>query len=129
MTLDLPEGKWTQFFEDLSKRRFGWTTKIEVMNDSIGDQVLSEGLPLNGITIDQKGDARTIEIAVGENTAHHQSHTIANPRKIAYLDDDKNLGSIVEIEEQNGTKTLLHIIEPMPLLVSYSEYEMFSTAA
>ena len=79
--------------------------------------------------IDQKGDERTIEIAVGENTAHHQSHTIANPRKIAFLDDNENLGSIVEIEEQNGTKTLLHIIEPMPLLVRYSEYEIFSTAA
>ena len=127
MTLNLPKEKWAQFFDDLSKRRFGWTTKVEVMSDAVGDQILSENLPLNGITAEQKGDDSTIEIAVGENTTH-QSHNIVNPTKIAFLSDDEKLGGIVEIEEENGTKTLIHIIEPMPVIVSYSEYEIFSTA-
>lgn len=128
MTLDIPREKWAQFFSDLSKRRFGWTTKIEVMNDSIGDQILSENLPLNGITSEQTGDETTIEIAVGENTTH-QSHTIVNPGKVAFFGDNERAGGFVEIEEANGTKTLVHIIEPMPVMVSYSEYEVFSTAA
>ena len=128
MTLDIPREKWAQFFSDLSKRRFGWTTKIEVMNDSIGDQVLSENLPLNGITVEQKGDQSTIEISVGEDTTH-QSHTIVNPTKIAFLGDDENIVGIVEIEETNGTKTLIHIIKPMAVIISRSEYEIFSTAA
>ena len=128
MTLNLPKEKWAQFFDDLSKRRFGWTTKIEVMNDSIGDQVLSENLPLNGITVEQKGDQSTIEISVGEDTTH-QSHTIVNPTKIAFLGDDENIVGIVEIEETNGTKTLIHIIKPMAVIISRSEYEIFSTAA
>jgi len=127
MTLYLPKERWAQFFNDLSKRRFGWTTKIEVMNDSIGDQILSEHLALNGITVEQNGDESTIEISVGEDTTH-QSHSIVNPTKVAFLDDDENIGSIVEIEEENGTKTLVHIISPMPVIVSYSEYEIFSTA-
>ena len=128
MTLDIPKEKWAQFFSDLSKRRFGWTTKIEVMNNSIGDQILSENLPLNGITAEQTGDETTIEIAVGVNTTH-QSHTIINPEKVAFLGDNERAGGFVEIEEANGTKTLVHIIEPMPVMVSYSEYEIFSTAA
>ena len=128
MTLDIPREKWTQFFIDLSKRRFGWTTKIEVMNDSIGDQILSENLPLNGITAEQTGDETTIEIAVGANTTH-QSHTIVNPGKVAFLGKDERAGGFVEIEEANGTKTLVHIIEPMPIMVSYSECEMFSTVS
>ena len=128
MTLDIPREKWAQFFSDLSKRRFGWTTKIEVMNDSIGDQILSENLPLTGITAEQTGDKTTIEIAVGENTTH-QSHTIVNPLKVAFLGDNEKAGGFVEIEEANGTKTLVHIIEPMPIMVSYSECEMFSTVS
>ena len=128
MTLDIPKEKWAQFFIDLSKRRFGWTTKIEVMNDSIGDQILSENLPLNGITAEQTGDETTIEIAVGANTTH-QSHTIVNPGKVAFLGKDERAGGFVEIEEANGTKTLVHIIEPMPIMVSYSECEMFSTVS
>ena len=128
MTLDIPREKWAQFFSDLSKRRFGWTTRIEVMNDSIGDQVLSENLPLNGITFEQTGDETTIEIAVGENMTH-QSHTIVNPGKVAFFGKDEKAGGFVEIEEANGTKTLVHIIEPMPMTVSYSECEMFSTVS
>ncbi len=128
MTLDIPREKWAQFFSDLSKRRFGWTTKIEVMNDSIGDQILSENLPLTGITAEQTGDETTIEIAVGANTTH-QSHTIVNPGKVAFFGDNERAGGFVEIEEANGTKTLLHIIEPMPMIISYSECEMFSTVS
>ena len=128
MTLDIPREKWAQFFSDLSKRRFGWTTRIEVMNDEIGDQVLSENLPLNGITFEQTGDETTIEIAVGENMTH-QSHTIVNPGKVAFFGKDEKAGGFVEIEEANGTKTLVHIIEPMPMMVSYSECEMFSTVS
>ncbi len=128
MTLDIPKEKWAQFFSDLSKRRFGWTTRIEVMNDAIGDQVLSENLPLNGITAEQNGDDTTIEIAVGVNTTH-QSHTIVNPIKVGFLGIDERAGGYVEIEEANGTKTLAHIIKPMPVMVSYSEYEVFATAA
>ena len=128
MTLDIPKEKWAQFFSDLSKRRFGWTTKIEVMNDAIGDQVLSENLPLNGITAEQTDDEITIEIAVGVNTTH-QSHTIVNPGKVGFLGVDERAGGFIEIEEANGTKTLVHIIEPMPIMVSYTEYEVFSTAA
>ena len=128
MTLDIPEGKWTQFFDDLSKRRFGWTTKIEVMNDSIGDQVLSENLPLTGITCERTGDETTIEIAVGANT-NHQSHTIVNPGKVGFFGDNERAGGFLEIEEANGTKTLVHIMEPMPMMVSYSECEMFSTVS
>ena len=128
MTLDIPREKWAQFFSDLSKRRFGWTTKIEVMSDSMGDQILSDNLPLNGITVERSGDETTIEIAVGESTTH-QSHNIVNPSKVAFLGDDEKAGGIVEIEEDSGTKTLVHIIEPMPIMVSYSECEMFSTVS
>lgn len=122
MTVNLPKEKWTQFFDDLNKRRYGWSTKIEVMNDSIGDQLLSEGLPFNGII----SDKNTIEIAIGHSTGHHQTHSISNPVKVAFLDDKDKLSSIVEIEEENGTKTLIHILEPMSVIISYTEYETVS---
>ncbi len=84
-------------------------------------------MPLNGITVEQKGDESSIEIAVGEDTTH-QSHNIVNPTKVAFLGDDETIGGIVKIEEENGTKTLVYIIKPIPFIISYTEYEVFSTA-
>ncbi len=127
MTIDIPKGKWTQFFNDLSKRRFGWTAKIKVMAESLGDQVLSDDLPFNGVTVEERGPLTTIEISVGE-AASHQSHSIVNPSKVAFYDNEENLGGIVEIVESNGTKTLLHLIEPMRVIMSYTEYDAMVAA-
>lgn len=122
MTQQIPKKEWKSFFDDLTKRRFDWETKVEVFNEDIGNQVLDEGLPLGGLTCEQRGDETVVEIFVGTDDDHHQTHNIKNPTKIAYLGNDENPGGIVEIEEMNGTKTLVHIIQPMPIVVSYVEY-------
>lgn len=124
MTIEIPKEKWTEFFDDLSKRRFGWETNVEVMSDSLGDQILSEGLPLNGITFEEKGGRHELEIAVGETAEQHQTHNISNPTKIAYLDEGDFLGGVIEIEEESGTKTLIKLVNPMPVYLGYADYEI-----
>lgn len=122
MTLEIPKDKWTDFFNDFSKRRFGWETKIEILKADLGDQILSEGLPLNGITFEDK--VIKLEILVGESAEQHQTHSIVKPSKIAYLSEGGRHEGTLEIEEENGTKTLIHIINPMPIYVGYSNYKM-----
>ena len=124
MTIEIPKERWTQFFDDLSKRRFGWETKIEVMNESVGDQILSDGLPLNGITFEEKSGRNKIEIAVGESADQHQMHNISNPVKVAYLDKGDFLGGVIQIEDEDNTKTLISLLNPMPVYVGYDEYEI-----
>ena len=124
MTIEIPQERWTKFFDDLSKRRFGWETKIEVLNESVGDQLLSEGLPLNGITFEEKSGRHELEIAVGESAEQHQTHNISNPTKVAYLDEGDFLGGVIDIEDENGTKTLISLLSPMPVYVGYDEYEI-----
>lgn len=126
MTLYIPKEKWTNFFNDLSKRRFGWETKIEVLAESVGDQILSEGLPLNGVTYESK--LNKIEILVGENTEHHQTHNIINPVRVAFLSEEEYQTGILEIEEEKGTRTLVRIINPMPVHVGYINYQIVATA-
>jgi hypothetical protein len=129
MTLDIPKNEWKRFFDDLSRRRFEWLTKVEVFDETIGSQILTDGLPLVGVTAEEKNGATVIDISIGEETGYHQTHNIANPTKVAYLNDDNNIGGIVEIEEEKGTKTLIHIIEPMPVIIGYSEYRIISQTA
>lgn len=119
MTQEIPRQEWAKFFDDLTKRRFEWQTKIEVISDDIGSQILDEGLPLMGITVEQKKDENMIEIIVGQDSGHHQTHNIKNPTKIAYLSKADEIRGVVEIEEMDETKTLIHIIQPMPLVVNY----------
>lgn len=125
-TIEIPKDKWTEFLNDFSKRRYGWETKVEVLDESVGDQILSEGLILNGITHEDKTGNCTIEISLGENTGHHQTHTIPKPVKIAYLSETNIQAGVLEIVEETGTKTLIKLMNPMPIVVEYKSVEIIS---
>ncbi len=119
MTTEIPKEDWTMFFDGLSKRRFEWESKIEIMNKNLGDQVLVNGLPLFGITAEPTGNGHSVEIMVGIEKEQHQTHTITNPARIAYLSQIGESPGVVEIEEENGTKTLIHLIQPLPIRLNY----------
>ena len=121
MNFEIIKEDWTMFFESLGKRRFEWTTKVEVLNSEMGDQVLTDGLPLNGITVETRGDRISIDISVGENTDAHQTHNILNPSRVAFLAADEEHGDVINIEEEDGTKTLITFIEPMGIVTGYIE--------
>lgn len=128
MTNEIPKKDWKQFFDDLSREKLDWQTKIEVMNNETGAQILTEGLALGGLTFENEEGQERIEVMVGSGTENHQTHNIFEPEKVYFRRaDDRQIGT-VEIEDASGTKTLVHIIQPMPVLVEYVETETVITA-
>jgi|SRR5687768_3254827 len=128
MNFEIIKEDWALFFESLSKRRYEWTTKIEVLNSEMGDQILTDGLPFNGATVEARGDRTAIDISVGEDTDAHQTHIIQNPVRVAFLAAEDNHGEVLAIEEMDGTKTLITFIAPMGILVGYERAEMVAVA-
>ena len=124
MTLNIPRDEWRNFFNDLTKRRFEWKTSLEVINEEIGNQMLNEGLPLEGVTAETKDDQIVIEILLGRDPERHQTHNIFNPAQVAFLPNKADAGGILEIEEKDGTKTLIRILEPMPIESGYGSFRV-----
>lgn len=129
MNYEIKRENWADFFESLSKRRYEWKTRIEVLNPEIGDQTLAEGLPLNGVTVETKGDRVTIDVSVGKSTDAHQTHNIKNPSRVAFLAAADKHQDVIDIEEEDGTKTLISFIEPMGILIGYMEVEIAATGS
>lgn len=128
MDFKIKKGDWKNFLDSLSKRRYEWKTGVEVLNTDVGDQILSDGLLLNGITAERTGDSTTIAISLGGNADHHQTHTIKNPTTVTFLAGIDGSPDIVAIEEENGTKTLIRFMEPGRLLLGFAEFEMMALA-
>jgi Family of unknown function (DUF5335) len=124
ITVEIPKNKWTEFLNDFSKRRFGWETKVEIFDKSVGDQMLSEGLAMNGVTYEDKFGNSEIEVSLGESVEKHQSHTISKPVKVAYLSENDSHAGVLEIEDDKGTKTLISLIQPMPVYFGYASYSV-----
>ncbi len=127
ITIEIPKNKWTEFLNDFSKRRFGWETNVELFDEAVGDQMLSEGLALNGVTHEDKSGNCEIEISLGNSAEKHQTHTILKPVKVAYLSENDSHSGVLEIEDGNGTKTLISLIHPMSVYFGYASYESIST--
>lgn len=123
MTNEIHITQWKQFFDDESHDKLDWLTKVEVLSPVNGVQILSEGLPLSGLTFEDKDKSPQIEILLGKNTAHHQTHNILAPTKVYFRRADENSGGTIEIEEADGTKTLVYLTDPANASVKGNDME------
>jgi hypothetical protein len=82
---------------------------IEMLVGESGPQMIAEGLPLQGISIDGSGSRpSSVEISLGDEVGHHVSHTVDMPLYIRQLEQAD--GSVeLAIESADGAVTLIHV--------------------
>jgi hypothetical protein len=126
MTNEISRQAWKEFFDRLSRNRLEQQTKVEVLKNDIGAQVLSDGLPLIGFMFEEKAGTgeSAIEIIVGEEAGAHQTHTVFNPQKVFFDEGEGDSGGTIEIEDASGAKTLVRLTSPVSVLVAYEETEI-----
>jgi hypothetical protein len=122
MTTEIPRNKWKEFFDNLTRNLDGWETNVEVVSDSVGAQVMSDGLPFGGLCFDEA--ANDIELVIGTDPANHQTHTLSEPLSVAFEGSDVGPGGVLDIEDASRTKTLIHFLRPCPVLAEYQKTEI-----
>lgn len=107
-TKNIPSGQWRQAFDDLSRAFDGAIVSLEIVGDEIGalPEVIDQ--PFQGISSDRSGV--TIRVATPRTT--HLEHRLANPKEVRIVETDEGAVMAVEIEENEGTHTLLHFRSP-----------------
>ena len=124
MTSEIQRLEWKVFFDKLSRDAADWETRVLVMNEREGAQILSEGLPFNGVTFDDKGAKKVIELLIGLGTDNHQTHNIEEPVKVAFEPKGTGPAGTLDIEDASGTTTLVTLIRPMPVMIEYVRSEL-----
>ena len=128
MTTQIEKLDWKDFFDHLSRDLDGWETLIEVFSNDVGAQVISQGLPFHGLTVEDKDGESTIELIVGTTTGSHQTHNIANAVKVAFEGTGVGPSGILDIEDASGTKTLIRFVQPFPVLLECVNTEFVRVA-
>ncbi|PTL82060.1 DUF5335 family protein [Vitiosangium sp. GDMCC 1.1324] len=106
-TIEIPKQDWFLYFERFSKRAMGQPIHVEVENREIGDQEMTRTLPLVGIELETKGsEAGDIEVTV-EDDQEELTHHIDQPTRVFLLVDDNDNINSMDIEDQDGGKTLV----------------------
>lgn len=112
MLTEIPKDKWKLFCDEISRDRLDWETSVQVLNNGTGAQVLSAGLPLIGLSFDMEDGKEKIELITGTGASIHQTHSIFDPRRVMLEAESERDGGVVDIEDDEGTKTLISFIRP-----------------
>lgn len=107
-TQEIPKTQWVVYLSELSTRHRERSVILRLESGTIGDQVLAEGLPLLGISLEEKGpSADAIEITVAKNGSTSFCHLIDGPQRIYVQEGDDGRPQCMDIEDRQGQKTLL----------------------
>lgn len=111
MTNRIPKSEWKKFFDDLSDRKSGWETTVEVLSHENGAEILAERSPLVKIKAEDFFGDFQIEIRFDDPIVYH-SYIIERPERVYFHRQEINSSNLIEIEDEQGTKTLVQIIQP-----------------
>jgi len=102
-TQEIARTEWKNYFDDFSRTRQNEKVTVELIFSPQADpQFALEGLPLVGITYEEKGsEAGTIEIIVGSETTDSLTHTVTSPVHVYH----KNAAGLIS-EEVNPDEVL-----------------------
>jgi hypothetical protein len=124
MTEKIRQADWKEFFDRISQDFLDWEISVQILSQNSGAQMLSEGLPFNGLTYENRHGHGVMELNVGSGSRNHQTHNIYEPRSVAF--ESHGPGGTLDIEDDSGTKTLVNFLHPMPFLVEYVKSELLT---
>lgn len=101
---------WVPYLNEFSERNKSRSTWLQVFGD-IGAQSEEEGLPLAGISVEEKGaDAPRIQIMLGNHDAHesrHLTHMISNVACVTLQTGPDGRDDAIEFVDRQGEASLL----------------------
>jgi hypothetical protein len=116
-TREIPRTEWQEFLDEFSKQHEGWHCTIEVLGMEVGDQVVAEEWPLQGVSVDRTGTSsaggEAISFIAGDSVSQHVTHTVPNPASLRVAQTDDGMDQGLQVESEDGPTTLLTFRSPM----------------
>jgi Family of unknown function (DUF5335) len=110
---EIDSRQWIAFLDQFTRENRGAHARLDVLGPGVGYQVETGGRPFQGVAADvKKGDATAVWITLGTTPPDHLTHGIHNATVIRALAPAGDTGAILEVEAQDGTKTILELTRP-----------------
>jgi hypothetical protein len=103
--MNLTKPDWREFFDRFSSGLSGQRAEIEVASLDLGDQIVAEWLPLQGVTYDAADDLLDVSL-VG------LTHLIRHPRDIVIEEAAAGITSVA-IALRDGSRQVIRLKQPL----------------
>jgi hypothetical protein len=105
-TRHIDRSLWTRFAEDLTSSHQGWIVDMEIFDSANDIRRESRRSPLHEMAIENRLDAGTLFLSVGDETATF-SHWVNRLCNVWVEQNDEGLPEAVQLESESGERTLL----------------------
>jgi hypothetical protein len=103
-TRQIPRAEWPSFFDGFNRRHEGWLVTTRLLTPTLGAQIEANDLPFEGVVADPVEG--TVSVHLGRRPSHLE-HSVERPVQIWLELTDEGAESALEIESENGVKTIL----------------------
>jgi len=111
-TQEIPFDQWIPFLAGFTRENRGAHARLDVFGRDFGYQVQTEDRPFEGVSADQKNGERSVWITFGSTPKDHLTHGVNGATVIRVLPATDRTGAVLELEVQDGTRTLLELTRP-----------------
>lgn len=105
---EIEQDRWIPVLDAITREYRGTHARLEVLGPDVGYQVETENRPFDGIASDNKDGERVVWIQFGNTD--HGIHGVTAIRMVSRVGDG---GPVVEIEDEDGVKTILTLGSPV----------------
>ena len=105
--MNLAKPEWREFFDRLSQALSGEPAEVEVASLDLGDQIVAEWIPLQGITYDTADDLLDVSF-------DRLTHLIRHPRDIVVEEGPGGVSSVA-IALRDGSRQVIRLKQPVML--------------
>jgi hypothetical protein len=111
-TREIPPNLWTTFLDEFTRENRGTHALVEVLGSDLGRVVLAEDRPFDGAAADTRDGERTVWISLGVPGPEYLTHGIHSATLIRVVPPTDALGSVLEIEATDGSRTIVELTKP-----------------
>ena len=107
-TVEIPRERWLEFLQMIHRMALGRPVRLEVARRELGDQEMSDKLPLLGLDLELKGSGRgELIVAVGSDRGE-LTHVIERPMRIAVGLNEGDEPQWIAVDERDEAVTIIH---------------------
>jgi hypothetical protein len=104
---EISRNRWNAILSAVTREYRGAHARLEVIAPDVGDQVVTEGRPFDGIAADVKDNE--CEVWIHFTGLDRGIHGVSAIRMVPFVGDS---GPVIEIEDKDGVKTILTLEDP-----------------
>jgi len=111
-TQKIARDQWNAFLAEFTRENRGAHARLDVIGADVGYQVETDDRPFDGVAADIKDRERIVWISFGSTPTDHLTHGVHDATAIWVLQPTGDAGPVLEIEAEDGTRTVLELSKP-----------------